>query len=730
MPHTSLPRAPLARSTLLKMGVRIAVVIVLSTLFSYLHMLRTLRTEALVQLEQHVAERSTREESIFLLAQDNHSALMQALVERIRSLAQEDVDARFERLFVRLPDGTLRNRPEGFDGTRQVGLFVPPGIAPDAEMRRRLMAAYDVLTSYGPAFRVRFKDSFIVLPEGPFLVYWPERPTYCQDAAPDFSTIALDYFLGSLPENNPKRETSWSPIYQEEVSARWMTTATTPLDMESRHVASIGHDILLEDLMARTLSEHLPSAYNIIFREDGELIAHPGLDRAATPGPRGSEEQQAHLRAILERMKTREPGHSTLELPEYGEYVAVARLHGTGWYFATILPEHVVSEPAFRAARIVLLLGVLSLLLELAIVSWVLREQITRPLLGVTQATARIAAGEFKVELDTTRPDELGQMAQAFRVMADRIQHREEELRVANEVLEQRVEERTQELKDVHQQLVQTARRTGMAEIATNVLHNVGNVLNSVYTASQVAKERISGMRLEHVTRVATLLQARQSDLASFFLEERGRNLMPFLNKLGQNLLEERQEVIFLLDDVGRFTEHIGEIVKVQQDYARLPKVQEPVPLAQLVEDALRINAAGLSRHEVKVERQLAPLPPLLTDKHKLMMILVNLVSNAKYAMDHVPTSERRLIVKMERTSGGSVRIELHDNGMGIAPEMFTRIFQYGFTTREEGHGFGLHSSALAAQELGGSLRVHSDGPGRGATFTLEIPYLPAQEET
>jgi signal transduction histidine kinase len=130
----------------------------------------------------------------------------------------------------------------------------------------------------------------------------------------------------------------------------------------------------------------------------------------------------------------------------------------------------------------------------------------------------------------------------------------------------------------------------------------------------------------------------------------------------------------------------------------------------------------------VKVVRQLADLPPLLTDKHKTLMILVNLVSNAKYAMDGVPPAERILTVKLERNATGQVRIEVHDNGMGIAPEMLTRIFQYGFTTREEGHGFGLHSSALAAQEMGGALTVHSDGPGRGATFTLELPSLPVQE--
>jgi C4-dicarboxylate-specific signal transduction histidine kinase len=205
---------------------------------------------------------------------------------------------------------------------------------------------------------------------------------------------------------------------------------------------------------------------------------------------------------------------------------------------------------------------------------------------------------------------------------------------------------------------------------------------------------------------------------------------MPFLDKLGQNLLDERQGIISLLEDVGRYTEHVGDIVKVQQNYARIPRVHEPVQLMDLVEDAIRINAAGLTRHQVKIQRQLALMPPVLTDKHKALMILVNLVSNAKYALDSVPPAERLLSITLEPAGSDRLHIAVHDNGMGIAPEMLTRIFQYGFTTREEGHGFGLHSSAIAAQEMGGSLTVHSDGPGHGATFTLELPYLPATEET
>ena len=729
MPPTLRPRAPLARSTLIKMGARIGVVIALTTFFSYLHMLHTLRTEALAQLEQHVTERGQREQAIFLLAEDNHAILKQALEARLRALGPEDLGPRFDRLFARMPDGSLRSRPEGFDGTKMTGVFVPRGVKVDEDMRRRLLAAYDVLTQYGPAFHVRFSDTFVTLPEGPIVIYWPERPTWVHDAEPGFMVTQQVYFSTSLPENNPERRTKWSEVYTDEVSGKSMSTSTTPLDLDGRHALSISQDVMLEELMARTINDHLPGAYNLLLRDDGTPIIHPDMQLNGASSPPGAEGRQQHLGRILERVRSRPSRESVMELPEHAEYLAVARLRGPGWNLVTVLPEHVVSQPALLAARYVLLLGIVSLLLELAIMAWVLKRQITRPLLAFTQATGRIASGDFHVELNTSRNDELGQLARSFRSMADEVQRREQALREANESLEQRVEERTRELKDVHRQLVQSARRAGMAEIATNVLHNVGNVLNSVYTSAQLAKERMVDMRLEHVGRVAGMLQERRDDLGAFLSQdERGRNVLPFLDKLGQNLLEERQKITTLLDDVGRYTEHIGDIVKVQQNYARTPRLQEPVHLQGLVEDALRINSAGLTRHQVKVVRQLAELPPVLTDKHKTLMILVNLVSNAKYAMDGVPVAERILTVRLERTTSGLVRIQVHDNGMGIAPEMLTRIFQYGFTTREEGHGFGLHSSSLAAQEMGGELTVHSEGPGHGATFTLELPYTAAQQ--
>ena len=732
-------RSSLARATLMQMGVRIALIIVLATVFSYLHIYNSFRAESLVQLERSVVERGQREQALFVQAEDNQRVLQKALRERLQVWRQQEPNPRFDSLFVRLPDGTLRNRPDGFDGTRMPGLFVPKGVPDGVELRRQLLAAYDVVAQYGPAFHVRFQNTYITLPGGALVIYWPERPTWCQEAEPGFVSSDFEFFTITTPETNPRRKTGWTAIFFDPVAKASMVSVSTPVDVEGRHVATISHDILIEELKVRTLGDRLPGAYNVLFREDGQLIAHSdlkleGLEEgynilsdAGQPGASaarvGTPEQRAHLRALFERVKARPSDAVVLELPAYDEDLAVQRLEGPGWNFVTVLPERVVSS----TARTLLVFGGVSLLLELAIMYWVLRKQIAGPLLSFTQATSRLAEGDVHVELETSRGDELGLLARSFQGMAGELQQREEALRQANEGLEHQVEERTRELKETHRKLVETARQVGRAEIATNVLHNVGNVLNSVHTSALLARERLGRLKLESLQRTMDLMDEHEGDLSTFLSQdERGRTVLPFLRELGKYMQAERREIDTLLGDVNRHTEHIGAIVKLQQRYARTPQqLFEPIELAELMEDALRINQAALGRHFVEVVRELEPLPPVVTERHKVLMILVNLISNAKYAMDAVPEPQRRLTVKLEWAGRNRIRLSVRDNGVGIEPEMFTCIFQHGFTTRDDGHGFGLHSCALAAQELGGSLSVQSAGVGQGATFTLELPAVP-----
>jgi C4-dicarboxylate-specific signal transduction histidine kinase len=165
--------------------------------------------------------------------------------------------------------------------------------------------------------------------------------------------------------------------------------------------------------------------------------------------------------------------------------------------------------------------------------------------------------------------------------------------------------------------------------------------------------------------------------------------------------------------------EHIKNVVAMQQSYAGASGVLEEAHITELVEDALRIQEDTLGRHGVRVERDYQDVRAVALDKTRVMQILVNLIENARQAMQ-AGTADRTLHIAVRQQSA-HVEVAVRDSGCGIAPENLTRIFAHGFTTKPGGHGFGLHSCALAAKEMGGSLSVHSDGPGTGATFTLRV---------
>jgi two-component system, NtrC family, sensor kinase len=162
--------------------------------------------------------------------------------------------------------------------------------------------------------------------------------------------------------------------------------------------------------------------------------------------------------------------------------------------------------------------------------------------------------------------------------------------------------------------------------------------------------------------------------------------------------------------------------VAMQQSYAKVSGVFENLPAHRLVEDAIAMNIGAFERHGVVVDRQFSPVPLVRVDRHKVLQILINLLRNAKYALDESKRTDKRITISVSAANERSVHIIVADNGVGISPENLTRIFAHGFTTREEGHGFGLHSGALAARAMGGSLSVASAGTGCGATFTLELP--------
>ena len=270
--------------------------------------------------------------------------------------------------------------------------------------------------------------------------------------------------------------------------------------------------------------------------------------------------------------------------------------------------------------------------------------------------------------------------------------------------------------------LIEASRLAGMAEVATSVLHNVGNVLNSVNLSTSLIAEQMRNSKVVNIARVVALMRQHEGNLGSFFTNDpKGKQLQDYLANLAAHLEEEQEDILHEVGSLVNNVVHIKEIVAMQQNYATSAGILEKLQISDLIEDALVMNREAITRNNIEVRRDFTDVPSILTEKHKVLQILVNLICNAKHACGDSPRQDKQIIVKVAN-GNGHVKVSVIDNGVGILGENLTRIFNHGFTTRKEGHGFGLHSGALAAKEMGGSLVAFSEGADHGATFTLELP--------
>jgi len=284
-------------------------------------------------------------------------------------------------------------------------------------------------------------------------------------------------------------------------------------------------------------------------------------------------------------------------------------------------------------------------------------------------------------------------------------------------------------VEQLHKQVVTASRQAGMAEVATSVLHNIGNVLNSVNVSCSMISEKVVSSKIASLSKVVTLLKSNADDLPGYFSSDAiGQQLPVYLEQLTGHLKKEQEEMLQETKMLVENIHHIKEVIAMQQDTARRLGLVETLPVADLVEDALRLNLGAVERHGIELVREYSSVPAISVEKNKVLQILVNLIRNAKYACDDSGRMDKLMTIRIESGEEDSVLISVEDNGVGIPKENFTRIFNHGFTTRKEGHGFGLHSGALAAKELGGKIHVFSDGPGRGAKFTLELPLQPQEK--
>ncbi len=353
--------------------------------------------------------------------------------------------------------------------------------------------------------------------------------------------------------------------------------------------------------------------------------------------------------------------------------------------------------------------------------------EIRYPAFRTAKSVLRTDAGEIECFfcLDLMRLTLADSYAQAMQSLEDA----NRQLESANGQLREEIDEhiRTQKERDeCHDELVAASRLAGMAEVATSVLHNVGNALNSVNVSANLIRDRMSRSPVENLQKASDIIEQNQSDLAQFLeSDQRGKHFPGFLKSISHKLTSERDAQLEEVHAMAKNIDHIKEIVSAQQRFARKGGVVETVNLIELFEDALSISDINFERHGIELTKEFEDLPVLEAKKHDILQILINLIRNARDAVDRSNAQQKqiRLIAKIE---GDEIVLAVTDNGIGISAEDEAKIFQHGFTTKESGHGFGLHSCANSATEMNGRMSFSSEGAGKGATFTLTLPIQAA----
>lgn len=676
-------------------------------------------------LRRHLQDRSAHDSEIFQLAEANQKIVKQDLLER---LAQPpEPKQRFDQQMERWSDGTLRNFSQKqdlktFPALQKSTIFVGPQVPLTDKLKSQILTFEAVTRQYGRAFYSRYDNTWINSSQNISVDYRP-KTLWGLEATSSTDVTQEEYGQLATPAKNPTRSPQWTPLYFDPVPARWMVSLVTPVDYEGKHIGTIGNDIVVNELMDVTIRDLFSKSRNVIFQQDGLLIVHPNrMEEIKASGGKLNLQSldDPELKRIFEQ--TRSVGSSVssndpiqiIKDPKGQSFWAITKIKGPDWVWVTIYPQSAVVLKAIEQTSPLIILGLLALLLELFLLYRVLHRNVHQPLFRLSEATRAIARGEFDIELDTARTDELGSLARSFSSMVSQLQTSFSQLASYNETLESQVQERTQELSDTltnlqqaQTQLIQSEKMSSLGEMVAGIAHEVNNPIGFVHGNLEYAETYVQQL-LDHIALYPT--------------SEASPAIAAHAEAIDLEFIQ--TDLPKLLASMKMGTDRIQEIVLSLRNFSRLDGVElKDSNLHEGLDSTLLILNHRLKRapkNPIVVEKNYGPLPLVHCYPGLLNQVFMNLIGNAIDALEMVDDAKIGIAT---RQVGAQVEVVISDNGSGIPESVIPDIFNSFFTTKEIGKGTGLGlsiSHQIITERHEGSLVCRSSP--QGTTFVITIP--------